>query len=78
RYRSHQVRPGRPLSFSSIKMATTRDNVTIELIIAGEPIKLLVPFDQQDKVGNANARSMPYTPTGEQDSRARPPSNSSP
>ncbi|MDE5842948.1 MAG: cell division protein ZapA [Muribaculaceae bacterium] len=31
-------------------MATTRDNVTIEIIIAGEPIKLLVPFDQQDKV----------------------------
>lgn len=31
-------------------MAANRDNVKIEIIIAGERIMLTVPFDEQDKV----------------------------
>lgn len=31
-------------------MTTNRDNVQIEIIIAGEPIRLTVPFSRQDSV----------------------------
>lgn len=42
--------PAPLLSTVSTQMATTQDNVKIEINIAGEPIKLTVPFDRQDSV----------------------------